>query len=388
MAKILRSLGAVFYVKTNQPQSIMTLECHSFYGRTVNPYNSNLSSGGSSGGEGALVAMKGSCMGVGSDIGGSIRCPSAHCGIYGMRPTSLTHPLAGYLGYMHGQDGVEPSTGPMCASARDITTFIKAVIGTRPYLDDPSLIPLSFTIPVDIGARPLRVGIMMHDDVVMPHPPTLRALKAAKHKLEAAPGIELVDYVPYKHDEGVGLAHELYFQDGGKRVHEVLDSTGEPILPLTEWVIESDKVKDHDAQGIWKLFHDRNAYRQRYSSHWNASNVDVLLCPAFPGVAARHDTSKYWGYTAIWNILDYPGIVFPSGLHADPALDPVESRYNPMSPSDAYNHALYDPVIFAGAPISYQLVAKKYNDGILLAAQMVVEGILRDIVPASPIYKL
>jgi len=56
-----------------QPQSMMHLETDSnLYGVTVNPYNRNVSSGGSSGGEGALIGMRGSSLGIGSDIGGKI----------------------------------------------------------------------------------------------------------------------------------------------------------------------------------------------------------------------------------------------------------------------------------------------------------------------------
>lgn len=55
--------GCVFYVRTTGPQLLMHLECTSnIYGRTVNPHNRNLTSGGSSGGEGALVAMRGSVL--------------------------------------------------------------------------------------------------------------------------------------------------------------------------------------------------------------------------------------------------------------------------------------------------------------------------------------
>jgi amidase len=81
LVALLRKLGAVFYVKTNQPQGIMHLESHGFMARTLNPFNTRLSSGGSSGGEGALVGGKGSCLGLGTDIGGSIRAPCAHNGM-------------------------------------------------------------------------------------------------------------------------------------------------------------------------------------------------------------------------------------------------------------------------------------------------------------------
>lgn len=49
----------------------MSLEGHGWAGRTLNPYNRNLTSGGSSAGEGALLALRGSALGLGSDIGGS-----------------------------------------------------------------------------------------------------------------------------------------------------------------------------------------------------------------------------------------------------------------------------------------------------------------------------
>lgn len=69
--QILWDAGAVFHARTTQPQSMMHLETDSnLYGVTVNPYCSGVSAGGSSGGEGALIGMRGSCLGVGSDIGG------------------------------------------------------------------------------------------------------------------------------------------------------------------------------------------------------------------------------------------------------------------------------------------------------------------------------
>jgi amidase len=69
--QILWNAGAVFYARTTQPQSMMHLETdNNLYGVTVNPYSEDVSAGGSSGGEGGLVGMRGSCLGVGSDIGG------------------------------------------------------------------------------------------------------------------------------------------------------------------------------------------------------------------------------------------------------------------------------------------------------------------------------
>jgi amidase len=71
--QILWNAGAVIHARTTEPQSMMHLETDSnLYGVTVNPYNRNVSSGGSSGGEGALIGMRGSSLGIGSDVGGKI----------------------------------------------------------------------------------------------------------------------------------------------------------------------------------------------------------------------------------------------------------------------------------------------------------------------------
>jgi amidase len=69
--QILWHAGAVFHARTTQPQTLMHLETDSnLYGVTVNPYNRDVSAGGSSGGEGALIGLRGSCLGIGTDIGG------------------------------------------------------------------------------------------------------------------------------------------------------------------------------------------------------------------------------------------------------------------------------------------------------------------------------
>lgn len=77
LVRELRELGALLYCKTSVPHTLMVGETiNNIIGYTPNPKNRLLSSGGSSGGEGALLALRGSPLGVGTDIGGSIRIPS------------------------------------------------------------------------------------------------------------------------------------------------------------------------------------------------------------------------------------------------------------------------------------------------------------------------
>jgi amidase len=76
------------FMKTNVPVAMMMMETNNnVWGETRNPIHTGLSPGGSSGGEGALIAMRGSPLGVGTDIGSSIRIPSAWSQLYGLKPS-------------------------------------------------------------------------------------------------------------------------------------------------------------------------------------------------------------------------------------------------------------------------------------------------------------
>jgi Asp-tRNA(Asn)/Glu-tRNA(Gln) amidotransferase A subunit family amidase len=82
----LQELGAIIFVLTNVPQTLLTYSCENpVYGSTCHPLDKNRTSGGSSGGEGALIASGGSIVGIGSDIGGSIRIPASFCGVVGFK---------------------------------------------------------------------------------------------------------------------------------------------------------------------------------------------------------------------------------------------------------------------------------------------------------------
>lgn len=96
LVDILLDNGAVLYVKTNIPQTLMTADSeNNVFGRVLNPNKLTLTAGGSSGGEGALVGMRGSILGVGTDIGGSIRIPAFCCGTYGFKPSTDRVPFGG-----------------------------------------------------------------------------------------------------------------------------------------------------------------------------------------------------------------------------------------------------------------------------------------------------
>lgn len=105
------------------------------------------------------------------------------------------------------------------------------------------------------------------------------------------------------------------------------------------------------------------------NTEWNnvAPEMDVILCPAFPTPAPLHDTSRYWGYTSLFNLLDYSALVFPV-TKVDPERDAKDITYTPKNEFDSWAYEHYDPVKQKDAPVSLQLVAKKLEEEKLLQA--------------------
>ncbi|KAK4694244.1 amidase, partial [Lecanoromycetidae sp. Uapishka_2] len=394
--KILWNAGCVFYARTTQPQTLMHLETSSnLYGITTNPFNAELTSGGSSGGEGALLGMRGSCLGLGTDIGGSIRSPAANCGLYGLRPSSYRIPVEGWAATMAGEEQVVPVLGPLSTSLEGVKMFMKTVIVAKPWLTEPSLIPIpwrdqeSHVFSVS-GMEKLKVGVLWHDKVVRPHPPVLRALQEVVDKLKCVDDIEVVDWKPYKHELGWEIISSLYFGDGAQQEIDEINASGEPWRPLSKFIIkENPNVKKLSVEEIWSWTVQREAYRSAYAQNWNDTAtrtgdagepegmVDVILCPVGPGAALPLNCTRYWGYTAQWNILDYPALVFPV-TKVDMEVDKVDEGYEPMNEKDEYNHQLWQsgPEKYKGAPVSLQLVGRRYEDEkVVEALELIKESI-------------
>ncbi|PVI03146.1 amidase [Periconia macrospinosa] len=365
--QVLRSAGAVFHCRTTEPQTMMHLETDSnLWGVTNNPYNKNVTSGGSSGGEGALLALRGSCLGIGSDVGGSIRNPAANCGIYGIKPTAFRVPTDGWGFTMAGADAIDSVLGPMSTSLSGLKLFMKTVIDAQPWLTEPAIVPMpwrEYKIPDD---RPLRVGVLWHDGVVRPHPPITRGLTLVTDQLKKH-GIEVVDFPPHLHDEAWAIIASLYFPDGGAWDIEAIESSGEPFRPLSSFILkENSLVKALSVGEISYWMEERELYRKEYALHWNKFDIDVLLCPVGPGVAPKHNTAKYWSYTSQWNLLNYPGVSFPV-TRVDKEKDVLEKKVKPMSGLDKSNRELWDAEEFHGLPVSLQLVGRRFDDEKVLA---------------------
>lgn len=380
MVAMLRHMGAVFYCKTNQPQAIMHLESTSHYGRTLNPFNINLSAGGSSGGEAALIAMKGSVLGVGTDIGGSIRCPSAFCGIYGYKPTTGTLPMKAMLSHAFAAElNIESSTGPMCRTLRDASLFTKLLLDAQPWLEDPRIIPQRWTGSHTPLPTPLRIGIIEHDGFITPQPPVRRAIAWAKERLsdpEHSSLFEIKPFTPHMAKEAWSLARRTYWPDGGSTTLTAIQAGGEPILPLTQSIMSS--AAPHGmltAEGLNQLRAQRDHFRLAFADSWNAQAVDVVIGPAFVGPACKHDTAFYWTYTSLWNYVDYPGVVVPTPVKAERG-EAYVGDYEALSEECGHVRDMWEEGGFEGAPVDLQIVGRRYHDNELFAALGVLKVVL------------
>lgn len=380
MVEILRDAGAVYYCKTNQPQAIMHLESTSHIGRTLNPYNLNLSSGGSSGGESALNAMRGSVFGLGSDIGGSIRCPSGFCNIHGFKPTSYLLSNNGFLpGGFAAELNILATGGPMCRSLRDADLYMRIMRNSNQHLRDPAIIPMPWTGLTTELKRPIKLGIMMTDGHITPHPPVTRALEWAKSRISnssLASSFSLKPYTPYKSGEAHKLIHEMYWPDGPSHIRDPVASSGEPEAPLTTWGIRNI-TKELTGSEINAQRWTRNTFRAEFIADWNRQDVDFVLCPVFVGTACEHDTARYWNYTSLWNFVDYPGMVVPTPIKAKPkGQEAYEEGLGLLSEDDGEVRRMWEDGDFEGAPVALQVVARKYHDNELFAAVEQIEKAL------------
>ncbi|ODV86289.1 hypothetical protein CANARDRAFT_22193 [[Candida] arabinofermentans NRRL YB-2248] len=381
--QVLRNLGAVFYVRTNQPQSLMHLDSNNnIIGRSRNPINSLLTPGGSSGGEGAVVGYRGSPIGVGTDIGGSIRAPAAFSGTYGLRPTTRRISTWGGVSSGKGQESVVAVAGPLSNSIEDIELFMEAYINEgKPWDLDPWCLPIPWRKVEKPEPKSITVAIMYDDGLVKPHPPITRGLEYTAKKLEEA-GVNVIKFEPLETKKAYDVVHEMYSCDGNVAQKNMLKPSGEPMLPLTKWALSMGKgdVKYSITENK-ELNYQRDVLRKLYNDYFVQNKVDFILCPTYTGVAPVCIDDGiagpyYWGYTSLFNLLDLPGLIVPTGLSQDPKIDLKDESYVPRSDIDKIEQDKYIPELFVDAPICLQLVGRRYFDEDVVACGKLFKDVL------------
>ncbi|KAI1268908.1 amidase signature domain-containing protein [Xylariaceae sp. FL1019] len=386
----LLSLGAVLYCKTSLPQTLLIAETNNnIFGRALNPYNKNLSCGGSSGGEGILQALRGSTLGIGSDIGGSVRIPAGFCGIFCLKPTPERLSYRDAANTNPGQNTYRCTFGFMSTSLGGLNLLLRSNLSTKPWLRDPAVVPIPFRDDIveeyesrakpdgtaTASKRPLKLGILWTDDYVQPHPPITRGLRTVVDAVTRA-GHKVVDWKPPSHQHGENIHYQFLIADGARDIQDHLKLSGEPLIPelREEFALREPmnllKYQDYTLQGL--------EYECGYSDYWNSTAdhedgqiVDAVIMPVAPHAAAIPGKYYYRAYTETINLLNYSVAVIPV-TRADKDIDVVDGSYHPSNDLDKKNWEAYDPEIYDGAPVGIQLVARKFEDEKILAIAKIV----------------
>jgi amidase len=246
---VLIRLGAVVYVKTNIPQSLMMSDSYNHvFGQSVNALDKRFISGGSSGGEGALVGSQGSLIGIGTDIGGSIRIPAVLQGLYGMSPTlgRVPYDSSGrtqkYI--------VPPVAGPITSSLSSIELYFDVLLSSEPWNIDPQILPVPWRKDLaDLPQRPLKIAFIYDDGIIRPQPPIDRAVRDVAAKLiKAGHEGEMIDIPELfvlcglrtdlivfewdvsSHAEGYSMWLKSVLADGGQECADLCRLVNEPLI--------------------------------------------------------------------------------------------------------------------------------------------------------------
>ncbi|KAF2736543.1 acetamidase-like protein [Polyplosphaeria fusca] len=368
LVELLEAAGAIRYCKTNVPTAMMIAESvNNVYGRTVNPRNRNLTSGGSSGGESALIVFGGSPLGVGTDIGGSLRIPAACTGIFTLRPSFGRFTTQRCRSGLAGQEAVMSVNGPMAKTLEDIVLFSKTVVGAQPWLVDPKCLPIPWrTVQLK---KKLKIAVLWNDGIVVPTPPVTRALRETVEKLQTA-GHEIIEWDPRLHPHAVDILGRLFVADGGKSVRALLEPTDEPFRPEMASYAEATELGTYD---MWKLHIERSELQRQYLEQWMShGELDAILAPTTPFATVENGGFKHVGYTGVYNIVDYATVSFPSGVVADKDKDQSLSEHTPLSQTCKEIHQEYNAELVHGMPVNLQLVAKRLEEEKVLAMTEVV----------------
>ncbi|KAF2268371.1 acetamidase [Lojkania enalia] len=364
----LEKLGAVRYCKTNVPTAMMIPESvNNVYGRTVHPSNRKLTSGGSSGGESALILFGGSPLGVGTDIGGSLRIPAACTGIFTLRPSFGRFTTQRCRSGLAGQEAVMSVNGPLAKTFEDIIYFSKTIVDTQPWLVDPKCLPIPWR-PVELKKK-LKIAMLWNDSMVVPTPPVTRALKETAEKLKKA-GHEIVDWDPVLHPQATRLLGRMFIADGGKSIRKLLAPTEEPFRPEMNFYEKATELGSYE---MWQLHLERSELQRQYLEQWRSyGGLDAILGPTTPYSSVENGGFKHVGYTGVFNVLDYSAVSFPCGVMVDKDKDRPLTNHNPLSETCKEIHAEYNPDLVHGMPVSLQLVANRLEEEKVLEMTKIV----------------
>ncbi|MFF2155271.1 amidase [Paenibacillus chitinolyticus] len=398
----LRRAGAVVLAKTNAMQLLMGCETvNPVFGRTSSPWNpAGRSSGGSSGGEAALIAAGGSPLGLGTDVGGSIRTPAHFCGVHGLKPTPgrvASRPPAGIV-HICREAAEMACTGPLARKVEDLALAMEVLAAPETLQAHP------LQRPGETRPAELRIGYYTSDGILPPSPAVERAVLDAAEALRARG----VTVKPFRLPEPALALQQFYALMSAAGAEGIAETAGtDALVPQVEGIRRSfgrsrtaNRMLALILRGagqkiagthivpclgrktraeLGQAVELRQAYREKFAAEMERQQVDVLLSPPFLTPAIPHDHSlamTYEGsYALLYNYLGMPaGVVSLSQVRDREAavMRVVRSRDRLVwAAAQADRNS-------AGLPVGVQVAAAPWREDRVLAVMDMLEKLFRD----------
>ncbi len=349
VVKRLREAGAVILGKTNLHEfAYGVTTASSYFGPTRNPWDPERVPGGSSGGSGAAVAAGLCPVATGSDTGGSIRIPSALCGIVGLKPTYGRISCHGMLPLSWALD----HPGPMTRSVYEAAVMLGAIAGFDPKDPASADVPVpDYVGALEGGVKGLRIGVDVQWALTGVHAEVKRAFQEALGMLKDL-GAEIVEVTVPGVDEGLQAALTILSSEATGIHEEFLRTRPEDYQPDVRTRLE----KGFPIRGIdyGRARRTGELLRREYATL--LQRVDLLATPmcGIPAPRIGQQEVEVEGervpvmtpltrYTRVFNLTGLPAITVPCGFSAE------------------------------GLPIGLQLVGRAWDEATVLRAAYAYE---------------
>ncbi len=328
--------GAVLIGATNVPFQLADFQSYNeIYGTTNNPWDVSRTPGGSSGGTAAALAAGLGFLGLGSDIGGSIRAPAHFCGIFGHKPTL---DVVSFLGHWPGGEQWNPGfstllgvAGPMARTAQDLEAAMRVLGGP----DAPDAVAYTWRLipPRHERLRDFRIGYVFEDSTMRVSSEIKPALESAVRAFENG-GARLQPGWP------PGFSISELFSNWYTMVMALIFSLAPPEQQerqRAEFAAQRDDPEASAALIDFASWQRHNLRRLAFRAVWQEyfRNADAFLLPVLPVPAFPHDHSEQarrtlttpegplpymqalFGYMSVANLTGCPATVAPAGKTAN-----------------------------------------------------------------------
>ena len=372
------------------------------YGRCKNPWNLERTSGGSSGGESALIASGCSPLGLGNDIGGSIRIPCLYTGLYGIKVTTNRLTLEGdYSGNKSNKRGnvnIKACNGPMGKTVEDLVLMLKTLFVEEMWTGDSEIVPLAWNDAEYKSTRKLRIGYVDNDKFYAVSLGNKRAVLNAVKALELK-GHEMVK-LDFPNFEKATIEYFAIMTSSGKfRPYSILMGD-EPPIPEYNQMLKITKIprcvrgiiafflkriNENRAAKIlpktteksaWEYIKESEAQqviKKEFFDWWKNNKLDALISPGLASPAVKHGESEHsflsCCYTFLFNLLD-----FPTGAVPICKVEKGEDLYDDPVNKDQYARKMKESIKgTVGLPLGVQITTLPYKEELLLNVMKQVE---------------